>query len=615
MLLSITLSVAQEYRESEIGGYIQEDASSLTEGTVYLRNATGYNREGFLVFSVNEDTEVSSVELQLYPSSIKNNETTQIDFYAIAGDQVTDMTWETRPTEDLETLGSEDLASDAAILSLDITDYYNSLVTAGNVSYFTIRIVSETTNAFVQFVSTTSGDTDSRPVLKVITDCEDYSVEKDTIVCAGSNPVIAGEVRTEDGTYVASLTRTCGADSILTYYATFIADGTDTESVTICEGESYEGYTESGTYTVSISSDNGACTQATNLILTVMEAPAVDLGEDVSLREGTTVTLDAGSGYAAYLWSDGSTGQTLTISDETISAGDEIIVTVTNDNGCTDSDTVVVTLIENVVSPSYDGYVREYDDAYYNTTALEVKYDQYGDLNNPGNAPFWSRESYLAFDLSDLDVSIKNVKLRLYLYNITFVDETDNDDISVDFSIAEGLYDESIIWSTKPSSSAYTAVTTVTVSEDDAGSFIEVDLDEYLQENIIGDADQFSVKISCYSDPNSTMVKFRSMDYTTEAQQPRLTFEVDDDDPVVTGVSDEQEVQFSVYPNPATDRLLVQGADNAKLITIHDLTGRTQWYGREVPTQGVDVSGLTPGIYVLTVCGDTYVSALRFVKQ
>ena len=78
--------------------------------------------------------------------------------------------------------------------------------------------------------------------------------------------------------------------------------------------------------------------------------PTVDLGADTAICEGTSLTLDAGSGDYSYLWSDNSTGQTLDVT-----AAGTYHVTVTDTRGCTNKDTVAVTVNTPVtVTLSYD---------------------------------------------------------------------------------------------------------------------------------------------------------------------------------------------------------------------------------------------------------------------
>ena len=74
------------------------------------------------------------------------------------------------------------------------------------------------------------------------------------------------------------------------------------------------------------------------ITITCVQPPVVDLGDDISVCDGVTVTLDAGFPGATYLWSTGDMTQTIDVT----SSG-TYSVTVTNDCG-TDDDEVVVTV-------------------------------------------------------------------------------------------------------------------------------------------------------------------------------------------------------------------------------------------------------------------------------
>ncbi len=612
LLVIITSNVlSQEEREPKISGYIQENSTSFSETVIYLRSAVGYSREGYIVFGVDDASVITSAILRLYVSDVQKNDTTEIDFSAGANNQVSGMTWDSRPT-DLEDIGTVKLAVDYDSIDLDMTDYYNDLINS-DVDSFTIRLISETTNAFAQFISVASSLTDKHPVLIITTNCHSSSQKIDTVVCSGVNPVLAGEARTEDGLYYDTLTTDCGSDSVLIYNLTILDNDTTVEEATICEGESYEGYTETGVYYYSVTSTDGLCKQVFELHLTVNDLPEVNLGDDIEISEGESITLSVASGYESYIWSDGTTGESIIVSDESFSDGDEIYVVVSNSNGCTNSDTVLLTITENEIKPAYDAFVKEYDDSYNNTTALEVKYDQYGDLDNPGVEPFWSRESYLAFDLSDLDQEIKDVKLQLYLYNVTFITPTPDDPIPVDISIAKGLYDESMIWSTKPSSNEYSIAATVSITEDDVDSLILFDINDYLQNNILSDTNQFSIKISSNSDENSSMVKFRSLEYTNEAMQPRLVYSTETSSAVEVPASN-MNSSFEVFPNPVSNNLNIRTSlDNPEVI-IRDITGRKYIHIQNVDNV-IDVSALPNGLYLITIRDNINVVTKRLIKQ
>ncbi len=74
-----------------------------------------------------------------------------------------------------------------------------------------------------------------------------------------------------------------------------------------------------------------------NTTVEVTGYPEVDLGEDIVTMQPDTVVLDAGEGFATYLWCDGSASQTLAISDHGTYS-----VTVTNELGCEGDDSINV---------------------------------------------------------------------------------------------------------------------------------------------------------------------------------------------------------------------------------------------------------------------------------
>lgn len=67
--------------------------------------------------------------------------------------------------------------------------------------------------------------------------------------------------------------------------------------------------------------------------------PTIDLGADITGCEGTPVQLDAGGGFANYNWSNGGSNQTTSVS----MAGTYSVI-VTNNTGCTATDTLAVML-------------------------------------------------------------------------------------------------------------------------------------------------------------------------------------------------------------------------------------------------------------------------------
>jgi hypothetical protein len=143
----------------------------------------------------------------------------------------------------------------------------------------------------------------------------EISLGPDGIICEGSTIVLAA-----------------GSDFVVYLWST----GETTTNIYV---------TEPGEYWVEVTDGNG-CTNSDTIALTSVPLPEISLGNDQEFCEGTTVTLDAGSGFASYLWSTGATSQT-------ISAGQsgEYWVEVTDASTCSNSDTVMLTMDPLPVEP------------------------------------------------------------------------------------------------------------------------------------------------------------------------------------------------------------------------------------------------------------------------
>ena len=95
------------------------------------------------------------------------------------------------------------------------------------------------------------------------------------------------------------------------------------------------------TYFVEV--NDGFNTASAEVTVTVNLLPEPDLGEDLVVCIYNTATLDAGE-FESYLWSTGETTRTIEVDSTGIGmASAEFIVTVTNETGCMESDSIIVT--------------------------------------------------------------------------------------------------------------------------------------------------------------------------------------------------------------------------------------------------------------------------------
>lgn len=167
-------------------------------------------------------------------------------------------------------------------------------------------------------------------------------------------------------TYFVEATGTCGIafDTVIVTLDTLpiINLGPDTavclgDTFTFDAGAGYPGYLwhsgstlqtfesdTAGQFFVAVTNGEG-CVGRDTVNLTIHPLPAVNLGNDTLICQGRTITFNAGAGFAGYLWQDGSTNATLT----TGTAG-AYHVTVTDANGCTNADTINLTVAPNPVT-------------------------------------------------------------------------------------------------------------------------------------------------------------------------------------------------------------------------------------------------------------------------
>lgn len=126
-----------------------------------------------------------------------------------------------------------------------------------------------------------------------------------------------------------------------------------------------------GTYSVKVTTP-GNCIDSFNATVTIIPTPVVDLGPDTAICPETAInlTLNAGNPGSAYLWDDGSTGQT-----RTVNAAGDYSVAVTAPNGCSKSDDIKVILKD---APSIDAINAVYGDGFYTFNAIGAQYvDEY----------------------------------------------------------------------------------------------------------------------------------------------------------------------------------------------------------------------------------------------
>jgi gliding motility-associated-like protein len=96
-----------------------------------------------------------------------------------------------------------------------------------------------------------------------------------------------------------------------------------------------------GTYTVTVTNAEG-CEGTASFTVSATSPPTPAITGTLSFCSGQSTSLDAGAGYSSYLWSNGQTGQSITVS-----SGGEYSVEVTNAGGCSGTASVTVSMLDN----------------------------------------------------------------------------------------------------------------------------------------------------------------------------------------------------------------------------------------------------------------------------
>lgn len=158
---------------------------------------------------------------------------------------------------------------------------------------------------------------------------------------------------TSAGTYAVTVTNAVGCKSGDAVTLVFNPTSASEQTFGVCPGEvvDYNGTILMAGDTVQFVLTNAfGCDSVLTISAFEFTPVQANLGEDVTVTEPEIATLDAGSGFVAYLWSDGSTGQTLDVA-----ATGTYSVTTTDVNGCETTDEIVVTVITGTGEASLDG--------------------------------------------------------------------------------------------------------------------------------------------------------------------------------------------------------------------------------------------------------------------
>jgi len=102
--------------------------------------------------------------------------------------------------------------------------------------------------------------------------------------------------------------------------------------------------TQSGLYYV-MAQDSNNCIVTDTVFVDIHPVPFLFLGNDIITGDNDFIILDAGPGFASYMWSDGSQNQTLEVNTNLLAEATHTYwVCVVDENNCFNTDTVYITV-------------------------------------------------------------------------------------------------------------------------------------------------------------------------------------------------------------------------------------------------------------------------------
>ncbi|UTW63155.1 VCBS repeat-containing protein [bacterium SCSIO 12741] len=166
-----------------------------------------------------------------------------------------------------------------------------------------------------------------------------YLIVTDSLGCMDEDSITITEPADLIATIDSLKLNLCKGDSMGIAYAS-AQGGTPNYTYLWSDGQGGDQATSlpEGAISVTVTDDNGCVATAQDMMGYIHELPVLDLGPDIDV-EVSSVFIQAPDTFATYLWSNGDT-----TSSTTITTIDTVSLIVMDSNGCSTSDTVHVSL-------------------------------------------------------------------------------------------------------------------------------------------------------------------------------------------------------------------------------------------------------------------------------
>ncbi|SDR76565.1 T9SS type A sorting domain-containing protein [Winogradskyella sediminis] len=364
--------------------------------------------------------------------------------------------------------------------------------------------------------------------------------------------------------------------------------------------------TQTTTYTVTVT-DSFGNSDTDSVIVTVNDLPIISVSENITIVEGESTSLSV-SGAETYVWNTGETSNTIIVSPTVTTTYNVIGMT----NSCTSELKEVTVTVSPLFRASAGSDTRVCDNQSYEVVLTA----------NEGDSYLWSTGE------TTQSIVVNPMSTSTYSVTVTLGEQTDTDDVVVyvdpspdvviengdsvdilngDFVTLSVSGANSYQWTngaTQPNIAVSPSTTTtyevrgfvgecyddkqVTVNVlqpvvADAGQDVSICLNDLTTLTATGGDDYVwstgettpTITVSPTETTDYTVTVFNALDFdeATVRVEVDLNCAIDSTQPIE---EEEEELNFDVYPNPASDMVNVKisGTVNVSDITIYDVTGK-----------------------------------------
>lgn len=108
-----------------------------------------------------------------------------------------------------------------------------------------------------------------------------------------------------------------------------------------------------GYYQTTVTNEFGCEFLSDSIYVVVHPSPTPNIGNDTTIKKGESIVIVAEKTYKTYQWSNGSGNSSLTLLADNLDSVQQISLTVTDDNGCMGSDSIILKVVKNVSIARY----------------------------------------------------------------------------------------------------------------------------------------------------------------------------------------------------------------------------------------------------------------------